>query len=101
MKTTAILETTIVMHSEYTICIYIKPICDKILHKHGFFFYNAKTMHSEEETKKFLTELEEAFKYVINLTIEDVKKSIDILNDIYTRDLKYEPLLRYPIRKRR
>lgn len=100
MKKTAIIETTIIPNSEYTIFIAIKPINGELHHKHGFFFYNARTMHTEEETNKFLKELEEPLKNVINLTIEDVKKSIDIMNDFYTKDLKYKPLFRYPNRRR-
>lgn len=100
MKTTAIIETTIVPNSEYTISIAIKPIKGELLYKHGFFFYNAITMHTEKETNKFLKELEEPLKNVTNLTIEDIKRSIDILNEFYTNDLKYKPLFRYPTQRR-
>ena len=86
MKKQAYLETTIIKNAVYQVRVIIVipggPPHD--------FVYNAKSM-GEKGKKRFYHRLNIYLKDVDNLTIEDVKKSIDILEEIYEKDSHYTP----------
>lgn len=86
MKRQAYLETTIIKNAVYQVRIRIVIPREK---NHDF-VYNAKSM-GEKGNKRFYHRLNEYLKDVDNLTIEDVKKSIDILEEIYEKDSHYTP----------
>lgn len=86
MKIQAYLETTIIKNAVYQVRVIIvipggKP---------HVFVYNANSM-GEKGDKRFYHRLNIYLKDVDNLTIEDVKKSIDILKEIYEKDSHYTP----------